>query len=269
MENGRKNKKINVSGIPILGICIAEASILLRSLLKESSHTVIFSGAGMSTESGLQDFRSADRGMWNNRNPIELADIEAIDSDRLEFVRFYQWRIQEMNSHKPNVGHQILARWERQGLIKGIITQNVENYHEQAGTKNISKLHGDLGTLRCMKCNKQFDSSFYLEPNDMTVCSCGGFIRPNVVLFGEMLPRTSLQLAEDLMEDVELFIVLGSSLRVSPANQFPKQAKLNGAKLVIVNHDPTSLDQNADLVINESVGDILQKTDEELNIGIQ
>lgn len=237
---------------------------MLAKLLMESHATVIFSGAGMSTESGLQDFRSADRGMWNNRNPIELADIEAIDSNRSEFVRFYQWRIQEMNSHQPNDGHRILASWERQGLIKGVITQNVENYHEQAGTSSIAKLHGDLGTLRCMKCNKQYESQMYLEPHGLTTCSCGGFIRPNVVLFGEMLPRASLQLADALMGDVELFIVLGSSLRVSPANQFPRQAKANGAKLVIVNHDPTPFDSYADLVMNASIGEILRKTDEEL-----
>jgi len=239
-------------------------SVLLAKLLLESSSTVIFSGAGMSTESGLQDFRSADRGMWNNRNPIELADIEAIDSNRSEFVRFYQWRIQEMNSHLPNDGHHILAGWEKKGLISGVITQNVENYHEQAGTARIAKLHGDLGTMRCMNCNKQYESQMYLKPREMTACSCGGFIRPNVVLFGEMLPEASFRLADSLMEGVELFIVLGSSLQVSPANQFPKLAKNRGAKLVIINHDPTPADRYADLVINRSIGETLREADEEI-----
>lgn len=238
--------------------------MLLEKLLLESNSTVIFSGAGMSTESGLQDFRSADRGMWNNRNPVELADIEAIDSNRPEFVRFYQWRIQEMNSHLPNDGHYILSSWERKGMIKGVVTQNVENYHEQAGTSRIAKLHGDLGTLRCMSCNKQYDSQMYLKPLEKITCSCGGFIRPNVVLFGEMLPEVSLQLADSLMEGVELFIVLGSSLQVSPANQFPRKAKTCGAKLVIINHDPTPSDRYADLVINRSIGETLRKVDEEL-----
>ncbi|MFD0620355.1 NAD-dependent deacylase [Paenibacillus sp. GCM10027629] len=237
---------------------------MLEKLLLESNSTVIFSGAGMSTESGLQDFRSADRGMWNNRNPVELADIEAIDSNRPEFVRFYQWRIQEMNSHLPNDGHYILSSWERKGMIKGVVTQNVENYHEQAGTSRIAKLHGDLGTLRCMSCNKQYDSQMYLKPLEKITCSCGGFIRPNVVLFGEMLPEVSLQLADSLMEGVELFIVLGSSLQVSPANQFPRKAKTCGAKLVIINHDPTPSDRYADLVINRSIGETLRKVDEEL-----
>jgi len=218
----------------------------------------------MSTESGLQDFRSADRGMWNNRDPIELASIEAIDTNRREFIRFYQWRIQEMNAHRPNEGHHIITDWERQGLIQGIITQNVENYHERSGSKQIAKLHGDLGTLRCMSCNKRYESHLYLEPQAMTTCSCGGFIRPNVVLFGEMLPRESLERADRWMENVELFIVLGSSLRVSPANQYPKQAKLNGAKLVIVNREPTPLDPYADLVIHESIGKTLREANEAL-----
>ncbi|OAS21363.1 NAD-dependent deacylase [Paenibacillus oryzisoli] len=236
---------------------------MLSKFLLKSNSTVIFSGAGMSTESGLQDFRSADRGLWNNLNPIELADIEAIDSNRSEFIKFYQWRIQEMSTHQPNDGHRILASWESKGLIKGVITQNVENYHEQAGTSRIAKLHGDLGTLRCMSCNKQYESHIYLKPQEMTSCSCGGFIRPNVVLFGEMLSKASLQLADNLLEGVDLLIVLGSSLQVSPANQFPKQAKSRGAKLVIVNNDPTPFDRYADLVINLSIGNTLSKTDEE------
>ncbi|ACT03359.1 NAD-dependent deacylase [Paenibacillus sp. JDR-2] len=239
---------------------------MIEKLILDSSSTIIFSGAGMSTESGLQDFRSADRGMWNNRNPIELADIEAIDSNREEFIRFYQWRIHEMNSHQPNDGHRILADWENRGLIKGIITQNVENYHEQAGTRQIAKLHGDLGTLHCMKCNKQYESKMYLVPEKMTVCSCGGFIRPNVVLFGEMLRQSALQLANKLMKDVELFIVLGSSLQVSPANQYPKRAKENGANLVIINNDPTPADHYADIVINNSIGSSLRMIDDLLKI---
>ncbi|PWW01112.1 NAD-dependent deacetylase [Paenibacillus cellulosilyticus] len=234
----------------------------LAKLIEVSQSTVIFSGAGMSTESGLMDFRSADRGMWNNRNPIELADIEAIGTNRDEFIRFYKWRVQEMNNHQPNEGHHMLADWERRGLINGIITQNVENYHDLAGTRRIAKLHGDLGTMRCMNCNEQYSSQIYLPSHETTSCSsCGGFIRPNVVLFGEMLSQTSLQFAAQLMREADLFIVLGSSLSVSPANQFPMQAKANGAKLVIVNYEPTATDRYADLVIHESIGATLREAD--------
>ena len=130
--------------------------MVLAEWIREAENVVIFSGAGMSTESGLRDFRSFDRGMWNDRDPMELASTTAMEKNRDEFIRFYQWRIQEMLKHQPNQGHRILAKWEDAGIVKGIITQNVENYHEQAGTKNIAKLHGDLGTLRCMVCGRRY-----------------------------------------------------------------------------------------------------------------
>ncbi|MFM1655308.1 NAD-dependent deacylase [Brevibacillus sp. B_LB10_24] len=240
---------------------------MLASFLQASRSTVVFSGAGMSTESGLQDFRSADRGMWNNRNPVELADIDAMNGNRDEFVRFYRWRIEEMLKHQPNQGHKILAKWERAGVIKGIITQNVENYHEQAGTATIAKLHGDLGTLRCMTCGTQYPCTDYLAPQLLTSCrteGCGGFVRPNVVLFGEMLSQRQIELANELLNGVGLFIVLGSSLLVSPANEFPLIAKRRGAKLVIVNRDPTPVDKYADLVIHRSIGEVLASADQEL-----
>jgi NAD-dependent deacetylase len=205
--------------------------------------------------------------MWNNRNPVELADIDAMNENRDDFVRFYRWRIEEMLKHEPNQGHKILAKWEREGVIKGIITQNVENYHEQAGTETIAKLHGDLGTLRCMKCGTRYPCTAYLAPQLLTSCQtegCDGFVRPNVVLFGEMLSERQIELANELLNEVELFIVLGSSLLVSPANEFPLIAKRRGAKLVIVNRDPTPLDMYADLVIHQSIGEVLASADRQL-----
>lgn len=237
---------------------------MLAKMLREAENVVIFSGAGMSTESGLQDFRSADRGMWNNRNPMELASTTAMERNRDEFVRFYQWRIREMLSHDPNIGHRIIAKWEREGLVKGIITQNVENYHEQAGSRSIAKLHGDLGTLRCMGCGQRYPCEDYLPPTERTTCSCGGFIRPNIVLFGEMLPDDMLDRAEALLQQADLFIVLGSSLTVSPANQLPVMAKRNGAKLAIVNRDSTPLDSMANIVLHRSIGEVLNELDQAL-----
>lgn len=237
---------------------------MLARLLQEAQYTVVFSGAGMSTESGLQDFRSADRGMWNNRDLIELASTTAMERNREEFIRFYQWRIQEMLNHQPNVGHHILTKWEKSGHVKGIITQNVENYHEQAGSEVIAKLHGDLGTLRCMGCGRQYECQAYLPPDARTTCDCGGFIRANIVLFGEMLPQEAIEQAERMMEQADLFIVLGSSLAVSPANQLPLRAKQRGARLVIINYDPTPLDDLADLVLHRSIGETLREADERL-----
>lgn len=235
--------------------------MVLAEWIREAENVVIFSGAGMSTESGLRDFRSFDRGMWNDRDPMELASTTAMEKNRDEFIRFYQWRIQEMLKHQPNQGHRILAKWEDAGIVKGIITQNVENYHEQAGTKNIAKLHGDLGTLRCMVCGRRYACEDYLPPLSRTACACGGFIRPNIVLFGEMLPQEALELAEQLLQKADLFLVLGSSLTVSPANQFPVLAKQQGARLVIVNREPTPLDPMADLTLHRSIGEVLGEAD--------
>lgn len=233
-------------------------------LFKESKNTVVFSGAGMSTESGLKDFRSAG-GMWRDRDPMQLASVEAMQHQPAEFIQFYQWRIQEMLKHRPNEGQRILAKWERQGLIKGIITQNVENYHEQAGTKSIAKLHGDLGTLRCNSCHESYESKLYLPPISKTICNCGGFIRPNIVLFGERLPEAAFVLADQLIAEAQLFIVLGSSLQVSPANQLPLFAKQNGAKLIIVNLDPTPLDSDAHLVLHAPIGEVLCEVERNSN----
>lgn len=246
------------------GNALVEQAKKLADYLKQSHATVVFTGAGMSTESGLQDFRSANKGMWNHRHPLELASVHAMNENRSAFIRFYQWRMEEMLRHQPNEGHRILAKWERDGRVKGIITQNVENYHEKAGTKHVVKLHGDLGTLSCTNCQKQYDAQLYLSPHNKTTCDCGSFIRPNIVLFGEMLPTMALEKAYKWLDETDLFIVLGSSLQVSPANQFPVLAKQNGAKLVIVNHDPTPLDSSADLIIHFSIGDVLRQTDEQL-----
>ncbi|PZM63072.1 NAD-dependent deacylase [Paenibacillus dendritiformis] len=240
---------------------------MLAKWLNESASTVVFSGAGMSTESGLQDFRSADRGMWNDRDPAALASLDAMEENHDEFARFYRWRIGEMLKHGPNPGHRILADWERRGVIHGVITQNVENYHEQAGTSAIAKLHGDLGTLRCMTCHAQYPCTEYVEPKRLTRCvknGCGGRVRPNIVLFGEWLPERELARADAMLDGVELLLVLGSSLQVSPANQFPRLAKERGARLVIVNREPTPADGAADLIIRHSIGEVLRWTDAQL-----
>lgn len=216
----------------------------------------------MSTESGLLDFRSAGSGMWSHRNPLDLATVDALENHTEEFVSFYRWRIEEMRKHSPNEGHRILSQWQESGLIHGLITQNVENYHEVAGSTGIAKLHGDLGTVRCVQCVTNYSSERYLLEENATVCpNCGGFLRPNLVLFGETLPDVALLRAEEYMNGVELFMVLGSSLQVSPANQFPKMAKKSGARLAIINLEPTPLDDIADMVVHTGIGEVLAWTD--------
>lgn len=234
-------------------------------LLTNASYTIVFTGAGMSTESGLPDFRSKDRGLWEKFNPDELANVHALLHNTEEFTKFYQYRLSEVNKYQPHEGHKILADWEKRGLIKGIITQNVDAFHSDAGSENVMELHGSFRTFHCHKCKKEFERAVYLD--GVSTCDeCGGTIRPGIVLFGENLPQHTFTKAEEEALQADLFIVLGSSLSVSPANMFPLVAKENGAKLIIVNREPTQYDSLADLVIQDkSIRQLLIEVDENLH----
>jgi len=237
---------------------------MLAQWMKESKRTVIFSGAGMSTESGLPDFRSALQGIWKGKDPALFASTHALRHNRQAFVEFYRMRIEGLQQCRPHIGHHILAKWEKQGHLHAVITQNVDGFHQEAGSQNVAELHGTLATVHCQTCLRDYPSAKYLE-QDGTVCECGGFLRPSVVLFGETLPEKALATAEEEMLLAEVCIVLGSSLQVSPANWYPRMAKENGAKLVIVNMEPTELDDLADLVISDQkIGTFLQNLDVQL-----
>lgn len=236
---------------------------MLGTWLKEANYTVVLTGAGMSTESGLPDFRSAAKGLWKYKDPQKLASVHALRYNQEEFFQFYQERIRGLLTAKPHQGHVILAKWEEKGLIKSIITQNVDGFHHQAGSRRVAELHGTLLNVHCQDCGKSYPNTTYLE--NQFYCSCGGVLRPSVVLFGESLPQEAVELAERESRQADLFIVLGSSLQVSPANYFPQMAKQMGAKLVIVNMEPTELDPLADLVIHQrKIGEVLAELDAEL-----
>lgn len=230
----------------------------LGELLREAASVVVFTGAGMSTESGLPDFRS-QKGLWQGKDPMMLASTQAMLHHRDDFITFYRTRVEGLLACKPHHGHEILAGLEESGRISGIITQNVDGFHQRAGSKKVAQLHGTLETVHCSTCAKVYPSSRYLDQGG-TACACGGFLRPSVVLFGESLPYQEVEQAQQWTDQADLFIVLGSSLAVSPANWFPQRAKEGGAKLVIVNHDPTPLDDWADLLIHgEKIGEVLAK----------
>lgn len=235
----------------------------LVTLLQDSNYTIVFTGAGMSTESGLPDFRSKDRGLWEKFNPDELANVQALLHNTNEFTKFYQYRLSEITKYRPHAGHHILAEWESTGKIKGIITQNVDGFHSDAGNSNMMELHGSFRTFHCHRCKKKHERTAYLSGK--SICECGGTIRPGIVLFGENLPQETFMQAEHEASQSDLFIVLGSSLSVSPANMFPLIAKENGAKLVIVNREPTDYDRFADFVIQDKgIKDVLIEANEKL-----
>lgn len=222
----------------------------IADLFVSSKHTIIYTGAGMSTESGLPDFRSKSRGLWEKFNPEELANVNALYHNQEEFTDFYRHRLSEVTQYKPHKGHQILANWESQGLVKGVITQNVDGFHHDAGSKNVMELHGTFRKFHCHECQGDHPREAYLS-GDTTCHSCGGIIRPGIVLFGESLPQDVFLRAEQETLKADLFIVLGSSLSVTPANMFPLEAKDHGAKLVIINREPTQFDMYADYVVQD------------------
>jgi NAD-dependent deacetylase len=232
----------------------------LKDLIESSSYIVVFTGAGMSTEAGLPDFRSAESGMWNDLNPLELASTKAMKNNREQFIEFYRQRVKNLQSCQPHEGHYILSKWELEGKIKSIITQNVDGFHHYSGSRSVAELHGTLRTCYCNECKKRYPIERFLDDN--LECGCGGFIRPSVVLFGESLPEEALHQSSVEAKNADLFIVLGSSLSVSPANLFPLEAQRQGSKLVIINMETTDLDNKANLIIGgEKIGDVLRELD--------
>ena len=233
---------------------------MLVDLLEKSNYIVVYTGAGMSTESGLPDFRSAKTGLWEKEDPAMIASTEALNRDVENFFQFYRERVLGVKDCKPHKGHDILAKWEKDGLIQSIITQNVDGFHSEAGSENVMELHGTLQKVHCETCKREYGNEMYESEN--FYCTCGGKLRPSVVLFGEELPEEAFMRAVQESEKADLFIVLGSSLTVTPANQFPLLAKENGSKLLIVNMEPTHFDDLADIVINDrKIGELLAEID--------
>lgn len=233
--------------------------------LAESQRAVVFTGAGISTESGVPDYRSPG-GIWANSTPVYYQDF--LDSAE---ARYEYWR-QKSVSHRdffdcePNMGHRILAQWEQAGRILGIITQNIDGFHQAAGSQRVIELHGTAREIKCLECHQRYGAdgmvAKFLREDRVPQCeSCGGLLKHATISFGQSLEQETLALAVKLSMDADLFIALGSSLVVHPAASLPQLAMKKGAKLVIINRDPTPLDDEADLLLAESLGEALAEID--------
>lgn len=227
---------------------------------------VVLTGAGMSTESGLPDFRSAG-GLWRqSRRFEELASVSALQRWPDEFDEFYRFRMQELARHAPHVGHSALAALQEHGYVKTLITQNVDGFHELAGSREVLCLHGNLRQVRCQACGRRHAEAGYLK--GLSRCDCSGKLRPSVVLFGEALDETVLAAAFAGAREADLFIVLGSSLRVSPANALPEVAVRNGAPLVQVNREITDFGSRAFLDLRAEIGPTLSAVAQRLGVTV-
>ncbi len=234
----------------------------LRTLLANSQRAVVFTGAGISTESGIPDFRSPG-GVWSKMQPIYFQDFIASEETRKEAWRRRFANTDGWNDAKPNRGHFAVANLVDGNKVASVITQNVDNLHQLSGVpeSKVIELHGNATYAKCLQCQirieldiiqREFRSTGTVEP-----CPCGGIIKSATISFGQAMPEEPMRRAAIETERCDLFIVLGSSLVVFPAADFPARAKRSGARLVIVNRDPTDLDELADLVIHEGIGDTL------------
>ena len=231
---------------------------LLNKLINESNNIVFFGGAGVSTESGIRDFRGKN-GLYKektNKYPPEyMLSHECLVYDTNLFFDYYR---ENMNSSdiKPNVTHFYLKELEDTGKLKAIITQNIDGLHQKAGSKNVLEIHGTTNRNYCMKCHKEYPSDFIFKSSGIPKCECGGIIRPDVVLYGESL-TDEYRKSIEYIKKADLLIVAGTSLTVEPASSLIRY--LNNAKLVIINVGSTPYDSLADLVINKPLGEVFSK----------
>lgn len=231
--------------------------------INQANRIVALTGAGISTPSGIPDFRSVESGLWDSANPFVVASIWGF---RLHPKAFYDWiyPLAEVVIHaQPNPAHQALAQLERIGKLDCVITQNIDLLHQKAGNQTVYELHGHLRTVTCMKCKNSFDANLYIEQflrdRKVPICECGkkGVLKPDVILFGEALPETVYRQAEQAALNCDLMIVVGSSLNVAPANQLPTLARQAGAGIMTVNLESIALDGIADIVIKGNAAEIL------------
>lgn len=232
----------------------------LARLMRERQPCVVLTGAGMSTESGIPDFRSA-AGMWAEVNPFEVASIDAFRDDPLRVWRWYGPRIHGLLAAQPNPGHQALAALERAGLVRAIVTQNIDTLHSRAGSTEVVEVHGSIRVFECLECSQTAtlaDVLVQLEGREAPECArCAAVLKPGVVMFGELLPAEAVARAEALVREAGLLLVVGSSLQVWPVAGLPGDALAVGAQLAILNRDQTPYDDDAVLVVRADAGETL------------
>jgi NAD-dependent protein deacetylase/lipoamidase len=232
----------------------------LAALIRERQPCVALTGAGVSTESGIPDFRSAS-GLWAEFDPLEYGSLAAFRRDPVKVWRFYAPRYAMLTTAEPNAAHLALAELEGLGLLDAVITQNIDLLHERAGTRALVEVHGSIRTSSCPGCAARYELDEVLEllnGSDAPRCpSCAEVLKPDVVFFGELLPAAAIDRAFELAREAALLLVVGSTLEVHPVAGLPLETLGSGGALAIVNKGPTALDGRADLRIEGSSGDVL------------
>ena len=231
---------------------------IFKQLVDESNNIVFFGGAGVSTESGIPDFRSKD-GLYNQQYkypPEEILSHTFFIYNTDEFYRFYKAKMNSLK-YKPNITHLKLAELEKKGKLKAVITQNIDGLHQKAGSKTVYELHGSVLRNYCMNCKKFYDAEYVFNHDGIPKCTCGGTIKPDVVLYEEGLNQDTVKNSVEAIENADLMIVAGTSLTVQPASSLINYFK--GKHLVLINRDATPYDYKANLVMNDSLGKVFEK----------
>lgn len=248
---------------------LKEKPKLFLDLLLSSSNAVAFTGAGISTESGIPDYRSPGTGLWEKMDQ----SVVSLDGFTKEPSRYYNYSLELYplrRAAKPNSGHNLLVELENREILKGIITQNVDGLHQDAGSGEVHELHGSLRQAVCVECSVLQSMDEAMErviagQNPPLCIECGGVLKPNAVFFGEALPTMPWERSVELSRNADLFIAIGSSLLVSPANALPDIAIRAGAKIIVLNNTPTPFDGEAALVVKDKIGEFSWAVMELLN----
>jgi len=243
---------------------------LAADLIRQSKHMVVLTGAGISTGSGIPDFRSEDSGLWARYDPFEVASLSAF---RYHPDRFFAWMrplVADILAASPNPAHLAITSFQKAGYVQTVITQNIDGLHHRAHSKNILEVHGTLRTLTCIGCFQQLISEdiiqTYLDNGEIPRCpNCCNILKPDVVLFEEQLPIRPWMMAQEACSKCDLIIVGGSSLEVMPVAGLPMRAVENHARLIIINRSPTYIDPRADLIFRQNITEILPAIVNELN----
>jgi len=232
-------------------------------LIQEANNIVAMTGAGISTPSGIPDFRSPSSGLWDQVDPLSVASIFAFRQNPQVFFDWIRPLAPKFLDAEPNPAHYALAELEKAGRISAVITQNIDDLHGKAGSENVIELHGHFREATCIRCYHVTagDPLFrqFLKDGQIPRHECGGVYKPNVILFGEQLPMKEFVAAQMAVKEADLMLVVGSSLEVAPSSDLPELAIDNGAKVVIINYQATRLDPQADVVIQAEIAEVLPR----------
>jgi NAD-dependent deacetylase len=230
---------------------------MVAELIEANQPCVALTGAGISTESGVPDFRSAS-GVWAEYDPYEVASIDGFRLDPARAWEFYGRRLGVLADIQPNAGHLALAALEQAGLLEAVITQNVDGLHQRAGSRDVVEVHGSIASASCISCGHAERREDVVALLPLPTCvDCGSVLKPDVVMFGELLPAAAVERATALAREAAAMLVIGSSLEVWPVAGLPGETLGHGGRLAIVNREPTPYDAQADVVVHAGAGEVL------------